>query len=914
MLRIHESTHPADAKRYYTTSLASSDYYMADRTEPGSWGGKGATELGLSGAVTRESFAALCDNLLPDATGPLTSRTKAKRRVGYDFTFCCPKSLAVVHALTGDDALRTAVIEAVSETMELIETEAKCRVRRAGACEDRITGNLVWATFLHETTRPIDGVPDPFTHGHVFAFNATYDPGEQRWKAAQFGDVIRSAPFFEAYFHASLSGKVATLGYGVERRGLFWEISAVPRSVIDKFSGRTAEIERAAKRLGITDAKAKDALGARTRRRKNESLPWASVLADWRRRISPAEQQAISNAKTSGQGQRVPSAREAVEYGLAVALERSSVADERRVIEHALRFGVGGVSVEAAREELARLGVVVRKDDGGKVLVSAKTILEQETRMLSLARQGRGTCKGLNPEGTGVGGPGLTERQRAALSQMLKSPDRVILFGLANEGVRPRDAAIAGIQAGGHCVTVLDARAVGDVRPDEVHRIIREARERTSQGGVIWVNNAERLGVGTLANLFQLNEELGGRVVLSGRPRRKGPVELRGALDTLERLAGLGAGLVERGLQRRSETQSAVKAARQGQARKALSGLDRLGDVREVGRGELAAAVAREYAKATRRQKKASIRVDGDAGKFTQAVRKELHAKRLLGRSRRVPRLTRVGLSERQRKEATRYKRGQIVVFYKSVKGFKAGHRYKVMGRDPFGNVLAHETAYNPRDSIGQRMAVGKKMLNRLWFEALPLSKSEFFNVYKQDTIELARGDRIRITASGKTFNERFGIEKLLSKRRQAIRRENYKLLDKYVGIKMPDRRYRVRKDSTYRVKRITLSGNIKLDNGWVLPRGFGHLDYGYCAAEQEADRSVKHLIIVPGERHSFRFGREDVPKGVESVVVFTESKERLFKSVPPSSRPAAGQKTTGGEGREAEHGRPKSEGREQGR
>lgn len=182
MLRIHESSHPAAAKRYYTASLSPSDYFTADRAEPGIWGGKGAMQLGLSCSVEREAFANLCDNLLPDGTLPLTKRTKANRRVGYDFNFDCPKSLSVVYALTGDETLRGAFNEAVSETMELIEAEAKTRVRLAGASEDRTTGNLVWATFLHETTRPIDGVPDPHLHAHAFTFNATFDPVEKGWK------------------------------------------------------------------------------------------------------------------------------------------------------------------------------------------------------------------------------------------------------------------------------------------------------------------------------------------------------------------------------------------------------------------------------------------------------------------------------------------------------------------------------------------------------------------------------------------------------------------------------------------------------------------------------------------------------------------------------------------------------------
>jgi len=50
---------------------------------------------------------------------------------------------------------------------------------------------MVWAEFVHRTTRPVDGVPDPQLHCHAVTFNATFDPVEVRWKAAQFGDLVR---------------------------------------------------------------------------------------------------------------------------------------------------------------------------------------------------------------------------------------------------------------------------------------------------------------------------------------------------------------------------------------------------------------------------------------------------------------------------------------------------------------------------------------------------------------------------------------------------------------------------------------------------------------------------------------------------------------------------------------------------
>ena len=67
-----------------------------------------------------------------------------------------------------------------------LETEAKTRVRKGGVNEERVTGNLVYGEFVHLTSRPVGGVPDPHLHAHCVVFNATHDQAENAWKAVQF--------------------------------------------------------------------------------------------------------------------------------------------------------------------------------------------------------------------------------------------------------------------------------------------------------------------------------------------------------------------------------------------------------------------------------------------------------------------------------------------------------------------------------------------------------------------------------------------------------------------------------------------------------------------------------------------------------------------------------------------------------
>src|SRR5438094_825646 len=273
MLRITQQDSAGSAKRYYATA----DYYSEGQEIVGSWGGKGASRLGLEGTVDKFSFERLCDNLDPRTGEPLTVRTRTERRVGYDFTFSVPKSVSLLYAMHVDQDIMDAFRGAVAETMVEIEAEMKARVRMGGKDEDRVTGNMTWAEFIHTTSRPVDGLPDPQLHAHVFCFNSTWDEEERRWKAGQFADIKRDAPYFQAAFRVRLAGKLQELGFGVERKRDDFELAGIPKDVLGRFSRRTALIEKVAEEKGITDPKIKEKLGAETREKKGAALIWDTL-------------------------------------------------------------------------------------------------------------------------------------------------------------------------------------------------------------------------------------------------------------------------------------------------------------------------------------------------------------------------------------------------------------------------------------------------------------------------------------------------------------------------------------------------------------------------------------------------------------------------------------------------------------
>lgn len=808
MYRMVPTTAAAAAKRYYTDGLSRGDYYAGELAAGGLWGGKAAERLGLSGAVKRGDFVRLCENRKPDGS-KLTERTKASRRVGYDLNFHCPKSVSIIFAFTGDTRIPTALREAVHETMCLVEAASQTRVRKGGRSGDRLTGNLVWAMFLHDTARPVAGVPDPHWHAHCFVFNATFDPVEGLCKAVQLGNVKANAPYYEACFHSALAWKLRSWGYGIERYGRFWEVAGVPRSLVEKFSRRTQEIEETAERLGIRDADRKAALGALTRGKKSDARPWPEVLRDWNARIEPSELAALQAAGRAGIIHTAgPSARESLEYAWTECVNRSALVSEKLLLEAALRYGVGYVRLNDIVALLPELGKESREIRGERFYVD-ESRFRDEKDMVAFARETRGTVR---PFFDDLAVPNVeNSRDRKAVEHLFRSQDRV---GILRVEAATCDVVVAQLQAGGYDVRRIDA----GVENPSVNIPSAESIRQPSDNPVWWLDQAQRLGVRDLAELFR-RADAGGilRVILAAAPGRVSP---HNPLLLLRSRAGLRTPGRIATAKNVAGQKEAARLESQGRPLAALSTLDGLGAVREVAREQLVNAVAEEYVRQDRKRGTARrVRVVVEdaslSDKVTQAIRTMLRKATRLGRERTFEQLRKVHLKKWQRRNPSFYQNGQIVVFFKAAKGFRKGHRYQVIGKDPFGNVLARHIL-PPKGLIPTRLP---------WVEALPLSKPDHFAVFERSEVSFAKGDWIHVTMGGKTVSESFGVEKLLPK---GTRATNQAFADA-LGLKTPDRRYRMEEGTFHRIKRFTLGGHIQLSNGWVISKRFGHFEHGFA-------------------------------------------------------------------------------------
>lgn len=847
MLRVVASR---NAKEYFAQSLKREDYYSEGQEISGDWNGLAAQRLGLAGAVTQKDFDSLCDNKMLGTGERLTQRNKSNRTVGYDFNFHCPKSVSVAYEFTRDERILDAFKLSVNQTMREIESEIQTRVRKNGADENRITGNMAWAEFIHFTARPVNGVPDPHLHAHCYTFNMTWDDAEKKWKAGQFRDLKADAPYFEAAFHARFSRRLAELGYRIERTAKGWELAGIPQRVLDEFSKRTEQVEQKARELGITSAKGKDGLAALTRERKQKQFSKQQLNEFWQARVSVDEQLAIRN-NLQNQVPEPPKISEmkAMDYAIQHCYERASVVTDKELLRHAFRFGVGDVDVAQIKRQLLR-DELVKENMDGRQWLTTKEVLAEEKRLIDFVTDGKEKFKQFGSGNYEFQNKILSDEQCAAVLHILHSTDSVtaIRGGAGTGKTTMMKEAVAAIESTGPKVFTFAPSAeasrgvlrsdAGFANAETVEALLQnEKLQQQVRGQVIWIDEAGLLSVRTLARVADLAEKVNCRLILSGDTAQHRAVERGDALRILETHANLQAAELTEIRRQKADAHKAVVAdLRIGNLENAFTKLDKLGMLREMDADQRHEALATEYTAAVCEGKSALVisPTHAEGERVTREIRAKLKAARKLADDEReYIQLKNLQWTAAQRADGRNYQAGQIVQFHQNIAGFRRGDRVMVK-------------------SCGEHGVLVERMNGET--ASLPLDMATRFQVYESRKIALVAGDMIRITQNGFTNDK-----------------------------------HRLNNGDLKQVKGFTMDGDIKLTNGWVVSKDYGNLAHGYCLTSYSSQSKGVDRVFVAEGSESFRAADREqfyvsASRFKEALTIYTDDKHQLLEAVRKSS------------------------------
>jgi hypothetical protein len=716
--------------------------------------------------------------------------------------------------------------------MAEMEEDMQARVRKGKQDSDRTTGNFCYAEFVHLTSRPVNGLVCPQLHSHLYTFNCTHDFVEGQWKAGQFGKIKGDAYYWQAVQQARFSRRLQDLGYSIRRTKDAFEIDGVPDSVIKKFSLRASLIDRVAEKLGITDPKRKAKLAATTREAKNDSVAYSSLVSEWNQWLSPEERDAVAGAANGGSSS-TPAVVNWAHAAFAVEhiFERSSVADERRILALALHHGLGEVTPEGMRTQLAGMGLLRREEDG-RTWVTTTSVLEDERRMLAFAAKGKATCQPMSAPGSICWkDERLDAGQRKAVEHVLTSSDSVMIVrGIAGTGKTTlTKEAVAQIEERGTNVVMLapSAQASRGVLRDEgfskadtlAKFLIDEKMQDAAKDGFIWLDEAGLVGTRAMNRLFELAGRLNARVVLAGDRGQLAPVEQGSPLRMLETLAGLTVAEVTDIKRQTGEYREAVKLLSKGDAAAGFAKLDAMGWVKLMAETAPYAPIAREYVAAIKKGESALIVCPThlEGAKITAELRKQLSEEGALGaEEREFTRLVPLQWTEAQKADVSGYNGEEILQFHHTAGRFKAGERKSA-------------TAVLP--GLSSRLARN-------------------FAAYRADSICLSEGDVIRVTANGMT----------------------------------KDGGHRLNNGSVYTVRRFTGRGDIELSNGWIVSKDFGHITHGYVNTDWVQGRTVDRVMIAisqqshPAVRSNGFY--VEISRAKKSATLYTDSKEELRAAV----------------------------------
>lgn len=404
MLTVYALSNAQQAAQYYEQD----NYYHKGSMEAIAathWWGQGAEQLGLSGYVDPDRFAAMLRGQINDDT--LIQRVRhdggVGHKPGYDLTFSAPKSVSMLAEIGQDARIYEAHNHAVNAALDYMQSNAAMYRQTVDAhTQIKPSDNLIVAKFRHDTSRNVDETIDCQLHTHCVVVNATQcDDGQ--WRS------LYEKPLFEAkmlggmIYRSQLAQSLKELGYDIEKTredGLF-EVKGFSRDQIEAFSKRRVKIVEVMTEWGLFGAEAAQKANLVTRQNKTP-VNRDKLHEHWQSRVQElginldkmiASASLKSKSRPLSKSDPESLADRALQYAMSHLGERQSVFTKQAACKTALQYALGDVQLQAIDNAMDRFQeqdklIYIGKHNHLDLYTTPK-VIEQERHIVNMMQAGK---------------------------------------------------------------------------------------------------------------------------------------------------------------------------------------------------------------------------------------------------------------------------------------------------------------------------------------------------------------------------------------------------------------------------------------------------------------------------------------------------------------------------------------------
>src|SRR6185295_8327187 len=219
--------------------------------------------------------------------------------------------------------------------------------------------------------------------------------------------------------------------------------------------------------------------------------------------------------------------------------------------------------------------------------------------------------------------------------------------------------------------------------------------------------------------------------------------------------------------------------------------------------------------------------------KLTDELRQSLKARGALGKDHVFIARRSTGWTDAQKGDARNYETGMVLEWNQNAKGFTRGDKAVVIEGEN-GPLLQKQD--------GTRAA-------------LPSGNADRFEVYRTREVAIARGDRIRITRNGEA------------------------------KVEGQTKGTRLNNGDIFTVEGFSREGDIRLENGKMLPKNFGHFSLGYTDTSFSSQGKTTDRVFISVGNESLPAANQQqwyvsASRGREMAKVYVDSKEDVRNAI----------------------------------